>query len=1008
METESPFSDYEHKKFLTTMSSVLCVIDSYFDFLSLHYSRRGIQSIVIEKRDGPSTSAKALLMNSRTMEHMRRLGLEKTFQRHSYPRQQPMSVTITSHVLNKNALFTQQFSSWGDAVDGINDMEMLLGFDRTQTISPSLLIPQFQQEAILNDHLKTKKDHCNILWGFMATSITQDSKRVSVKVVNATSFTTEKTVYARYAIGCDGGKSWVRKQIGVHNIGKFVVRRAASITFHSPELTQLIMEKKRMGLIGVFNSVLQCIVVSLNDKGDFAQHIILGSTASDEDMKERVNNAEYYVKKAISDTVDVPFTLVDAHEYKMHGLIVSKYREGRVILAGDAAHQWVPAGGLGLNTGYQDTANLGWKLAAVINGWGGPHLLDSYEVERRPHAYRTCRFAINTVEGATAPPPQLITIIESIPPLRWIIKPLATFGIRNQFLVNSEIILGYQYADSNIVVQEFEESPNNTGIIKHVKHPTDVFIASSLPGCRAPHVVLPETPTIHDLFGRGFLLLVIGGAETDCENLQEEFKSRKVPYEVRVYPKLPDLLQFYDRKYYLIRPDGDISWRSFSQPSYQEAVHIAQRVCGDMPYQSFPKPIPSSLNVGALDFLTDIFFGAFVFRIFENNTSLSTNWLMGLGIGAATLSTLIRNSRNIPAPPYIQGVSRHQAWVSTQFGPPEESLQMEPSFVGSFGPKDVLISVKSASVNRIDAGMRSGYGAPLFSKLAASEGRKNRFPLILGRDCSGEVVAVGDDVTGFSPGEEVYAAVSFGRQGTHCQYVAVDESEVAIKPKGVNHREASSIPWVAVTVWTALVKNAGLNKYNARGKRVLVHGGAGGVGSFAIQMLKSWGADVTTTCSTDNMVYVHSLGADVAVDYTSGDFSSSLSSRSFDAVLDTVGGNYEVSSMHLLKAYSDAKYVSIRSPYLRLINKYGCFLGTFIYQWTYRYKIFVNRFFGGRGFYYSIAKPDGSVLETVRDMVEKGEIRPVLAAVYSKDEMIAAHQHVASGHTRGKVVVDFS
>ncbi|XP_003383373.1 PREDICTED: FAD-dependent monooxygenase apdD-like [Amphimedon queenslandica] len=975
--------------------------------LAAELAYRGIKSIVIEKRNGPSSSAKAVLVNSRTMEHIHRLGLEKTFQRHSYPRQQPMSITVGSYVLKDNVLFSKQFSSWGDAVDGINDMEMLLGFDRTLTISPSLLCPQSQQEAMLKSHLDTKKDVCSILWGFMATSITQDSDGVSVKIVNSNDFTTEKTVNALYAVGCDGGKSWVRKQIGVHNIGKFVVRRAASITFRSPELTRLIMDKKRMGLIVAFNSVSQGIFVTLNDKGDFAFHLVLKPTESDEDMKERVRNAEHYIKHAISDEIDVPFTLVDAHEYKMHGLIVSKYREGRVLLAGDAAHQWVPAGGLGLNTGYQDSANLGWKLAAVINGWGGPHMLDSYEVERRPQAYKTCRYAVGAVEEVTAGVPSLISVLEAIPPARWLIRSIADFGVRSQFQINHHIILGYQYADSNIVVPEFEDSPNNTDIIKRVTD-DDTFVPSSLPGCRAPHVVLPESPTIHDLFGRGFLLLVIGGAETDCESLQEELKSRKVPFEVRVYPKLPDLLQFYDRKYYLIRPDGNISWRSFSQPSYQEAMHIAMKVCGDIPYQSFPKPAPSPRNIGALDFLTDVFLGISAFRFLERYTSLSTNALIFTGIGVATLSSVLRNSFHFKKAPYIQGVSRHQAWVATKFGPPEQSLQMDPSFVGSFGPKDVLIRVKAASVNRIDLGMRSGYGAPLFTKFALASNRKGLFPLILGRDCSGEVVAVGDEVTSFSPCDEVYAAVSFSRQGTHCQYVAVDESDVSLKPEGVDHREASSIPWVAVTVWTALVKKAGLNKYNARGKRVLVHGGAGGVGSFAIQMLKSWGADVTTTCSTGNITFVHSLGADVAIDYTSGDFSSSLPLRSFDVVLDTVGADYEGLSLPLLKAYSDAKYVSIRSPYVRYITKYGCFLGTLIYQWSYRYKILVNRLFGGRAFYYSIAESDGSVLNIVKDMVEKGEIRPILGAVYSKDEMIAAHEHVAGGHTRGKVVVDFS
>ena len=197
---------------------------------------------------------------------------------------------------------------------------------------------------------------------------------------------------------------------------------------------------------------------------------------------------------------------------------------------------------------------------------------------------------------------------------------------------------------------------------------------------------------------------------------------------------------------------------------------------------------------------------------------------------------------------------------------------------------------------------------------------------------------------------------------------------------------------------------AGLNEHNTRGKRVLVHAGAGGVGSFAIQMLKSWGAEVTTTCSKSNFSFVHNLGADIAIDYESGDFASGLNKRSYDLVLNTIGHNYQHPSLPLLKLYSDSKYISLQSPNM---DKYGTFFGQFLFQWYYRYKILVNRVFGGRGLFYSIAQPDGEALKNVKEMVEVGDIRPVIAAVYSMDEMIAAHQHVESGHTNGKVVVSF-
>ena len=933
------------------------------------------------------------------MEHMRRLGLEQTFQENSLRRNQEISMLLASSVLAKTPILLKRFSSWGDTVDGINKDNMLMGFDRNDTICPPLLCPQFAQEPILKDFVESRPE-ADILWGYMATSVTQDDEGVTITVVNAEDFSTEKTIRAKYAVGCDGGRSWVRKQMNVNNYGKFVVQRACSITFKSPELTQLMLKADRLAVGFIINKTCVCVLATLNDKGDFAFHLLLPPYLTDEHMKEICRNAKRYVLAAIDRNVEVE--IIEANEYKMHALVTTKYREGRVLLAGDAAHQWLPAGGLGLNTGYQDASNLGWKLTSMVKGWGGPHLLDSYQIEQRPLADRTRRFALQFAQFIINPTSQnfFITLL-SVPIIVKFLSLFANAGITQGFIDGKYVILGHQHSDSNIIMHEYE---NEDMKIKTAKQSKSKFQASSLPGCRAPHVILPEHATIHDILGKGFVLLAIGGLETDCEYLQEKMKHRGVPFEVRAYPKLPELLVDYECKYYLFRPDGIICWRSYSQPSSSEAQHIVSTVCGDIPYQPLPKLPPSTPIYTSFGFLKDLAFGAFVSSVLYKYTHLSNTVLFGIGLGVASLATIVRSSRRYS--PFVQSVSRHQAWVTTQFGSPQNALQLEPNYVGSFGPNDVLIRVHAASINRIDLGMRGGYGAPMFAKFAKQEGR-SLFPLILGRDCSGEVVAVGDEVINFAPGDEVYAAVSFKQQGTHAQYVAVNEKEVCLKPKDINHREAAALPWVAVTTWTALVKMAGLNKHNTQGKRVLVHGGAGGVGSFAIQFLKSWGAEVTTTCSGSNMSFVHSLGADVAIDYKSGDFTESLAKRSFDVVLDTVGQNYEHSSISLLKVFSGAKYVSIRSPYFKKVTKYGPFLGSVIFQLHYRYKIFINRIFGGREFHYSIAEPDGMVLEKVKDMVDKGDIRPVIGAVYSMDEMIAAHEHVGGGHTRGKVVVNF-
>ena len=475
-------------------------------------------------------------------------------------------------------------------------------------------------------------------------------------------------------------------------------------------------------------------------------------------------------------------------------------------------------------------------------------------------------------------------------------------------------------------------------------------------------------------------------------------RSRGLPYETYSYPKLPELVACYDRKCFLVRPNGVIAWRSDAQPSSLEAKKIISTVVGDTP----PKRIlPSSPSPVSLDrppaLLVDAVISTSTSFLLFKYTELPIKSVVGIGLG---VFWLLRGLRTRRAPQFEQLYSRHKAVVCNTFGGSGEVLQIDRRFMGEFHPDEVLVRVHAASVNPIDLGIRRGYGAQFFSRISRLT-RKNFFPLILGRDCSGEVVAVGDNVKKFSPGDLVYGAVSFAHQGTHAEYVTMRESELAFKPCNVDHREAASLLWVAVTTWTALVKHGGLNRDNAGGKRVLVHAGTGGVGSFAVQLLKAWGAEVTTTCSTDNISLAHYLGADKIIDYTTGKFAATL--KGYDLVFDTVGYANEKPSLSVLKCFGNGVYVSIRSPKFRFISQFGTFCGGLLFSWIYRFKVAMNRVFYGRSFYYSIAEPNAEALEDVRGMVERGEIRPLVAAVYTLDEIVAAHKHVES--TRGKVIV---
>ena len=151
------------------------------------------------------------------------------------------------------------------------------------------------------------------------------------------------------------------------------------------------------------------------------------------------------------------------------------------------------------------------------------------------------------------------------------------------------------------------------------------------------------------------------------------------------------------------------------------------------------------------------------------------------------------------------------------------------------------------------------------------------------------------------------------------------------------------------------------------------------------------------------MSLAHHLGADNVIDYTAGDFTTVL--KNYDVVFDTIGRKYESKSLSVLKCFGGATYVSVITPKILLISKFGNFFGNLLFSWLYRLKVLVNRLFYGRAFYYAIAQPDGEALETVSRMIERGEIRPQIDAVYTMDEIVDAYKHVEGGHTHGKVIV---
>ncbi|XP_027457759.1 reticulon-4-interacting protein 1, mitochondrial isoform X2 [Zalophus californianus] len=301
-------------------------------------------------------------------------------------------------------------------------------------------------------------------------------------------------------------------------------------------------------------------------------------------------------------------------------------------------------------------------------------------------------------------------------------------------------------------------------------------------------------------------------------------------------------------------------------------------------------------------------------------------------------------------------------------------------------PNEVVIKVHAASVNPIDVNMRSGYGAtalnmkrdPLHIKTKGEE-----FPLTLGRDVSGVVMECGLDVRYFKPGDEV-----------------------SLKPKSLTHTQAASLPYVALTAWSAINKVGGLNDKNCTGKHVLILGASGGVGTFAIQVMKAWGANVTAVCSQDASELVRKLGADDVIDYKSGNVEEQLKSlKPFDFILDNVGGSTETWALNFLKKWSGATYVTLVTPFLLNMDRLGIADGMLQTGVTVGSKA-LKHFWQGVHYRWAFFMASGVYLDDIAKLVDEGKIQPVIEKTFPFSQVPEAFLKVERGHARGKTVIN--
>jgi len=324
-------------------------------------------------------------------------------------------------------------------------------------------------------------------------------------------------------------------------------------------------------------------------------------------------------------------------------------------------------------------------------------------------------------------------------------------------------------------------------------------------------------------------------------------------------------------------------------------------------------------------------------------------------------------------------------------------------------PRDVLVKIHAASVNPIDVQMASGYGRNLinlYRNLVNQDIGSSEFPLTLGRDFSGEIVDAGSQVKHLKVGDEVWGAIDAKRQGTHAEFCLASEKEISMKPKSVSHAEAAALPFVAATTFSSLVLLGGLTEKIARRKRILIFAGSGGIGSFAIQLMKSWGAEVTTTCPQDAIPLMQQLGADKVLDFRSPTFVEDLTSLSgYDIILDTIGGGTSDMAIPLLKPFVGAKYLDLAWDLISDTDTHGLPVGVAKTALGLGDKVLRAARLGA-GYSWAVFLPSQKAMHTTARLVDRGVIKPVIDSVVPLEGVVEAYDKITSRKARGKIVIN--
>ena len=552
--------------------------------LALELARLGVPALLVDAEATSRAYPKGNTHNARTMEHYRRLGLAGQVRAVGLPADHPTDVAYFTR-LSGHELARLPMPSTAGKLGAVREAD-----DFAQVIEPIHRANQMYVERVLADACEWSP-LISVCRGWRAEEFTQHEGGVNLTVWPVGGGRMEGdaggtgpamgtdgrpvTVRGAFLVGCDGGSSRIRRQLGIRYAGEGPL---GTSLFGGPMVSaHLRIRGLRRHLAGrefwqgwSVNREAITDLITLDGQDEYMTHSALGSDTGSAQLAA-------VVARALACDVDVEI-LTMAHWTAGRALVADKFGSGRVFLCGDSAHLFTPTGGLGMNTGVDDAANLAWKLAAVLQGWGGRGLLASYEAERHPVAVRNTTAARALARGVQSVEVGA-DIEEPGPPGDAERRRVgALLGQMGEEFASVGIQLGARYDDSPVVLGDGTQAPPDR---------PDVYEPSATPGGRLPHLRLPDGSSVFDRLGHGFTLLRLGKRgrdEADIEALRRQASATGVPLRV-VGVGRDDAAGFYGAPLLLVRPDQHVAWRGVRA---DDPARILATVTGDARHASHP------------------------------------------------------------------------------------------------------------------------------------------------------------------------------------------------------------------------------------------------------------------------------------------------------------------------------------------------------------------------------------------------------------------------------------